>query len=563
MENVRGLNVMEVTAVLASEKSCRVLVLDCRPFIAFNHSQIAHSVNVHCPPILKRRSGGFIALENIVPCVEKRSQLLSGAFPDVIVYDERTQELNQAASDSNILSVIKSLLKQVENLNVRYIVGGFEAVKEECPVLCMHQNSQFVMSGGREKLASRERKQNPRQEEPSEILPHLYLGDVSHSGQHEVLQRLGITALLNVSTSCENHFETQYRYMNVPINDNLHADLLSWFPRLIQFIDSVAEERGKVLVHCRAGVSRSATVCIAYIMQKQGLSLDVAFEQIRLKRPIVDPNLNFIQQLQKFETQLKGQLQVPLTTTTLCRSAPPAPNSQLPCVFTFSPTLEQQHLPNNCPPSFQQDDGMDTSMSFFQPQPPPSTSSSSVDHTSATLSKSHPLSTVKLELSPSSLSQTAASPSPARTPVRPGSLPLLQVCTTVDSRRRCSNADFLVTPPFIISPVQATFPSSPLLDIIQQAEETFEVFSASYGNIPRTPSDNQTLSFFGGDITCQALALPLDMASPRQCRPTMTAPMMTSSSTFLNSERSQPAPSVPRSPLSPLGVPLSPLPSFG
>ena len=74
------------------------------------------------------------------------------------------------------------------------------------------------------------------QSEPSEILPHVYLGDVSHSAQRALLEELGITALLNVSSSCHNHFQTSYTYKNVTVSDNMDADLISWFPELIDFI---------------------------------------------------------------------------------------------------------------------------------------------------------------------------------------------------------------------------------------------------------------------------------------------------------------------------------------
>ncbi|GFS15663.1 dual specificity protein phosphatase [Elysia marginata] len=74
------------------------------------------------------------------------------------------------------------------------------------------------------------------QNEPSEILPHVYLGDVSHSGQRALLEELGITALLNVSSSCDNHFQASYTYKNVIVSDNMDADLISLFPELIDFI---------------------------------------------------------------------------------------------------------------------------------------------------------------------------------------------------------------------------------------------------------------------------------------------------------------------------------------
>ncbi|GFO46367.1 dual specificity protein phosphatase [Plakobranchus ocellatus] len=137
MENVCGVEVSEVTDVLSTDSLGDFLIIDCRSFLAFNQSRIVDSINVHCPPILKRRSGGFIALENIVPCENKRNRLLQGIYDTVFVYDENTHDLIKAPSDSNILSVITSLLKQVEKLSVRFIKGGFEAVREECPILCM------------------------------------------------------------------------------------------------------------------------------------------------------------------------------------------------------------------------------------------------------------------------------------------------------------------------------------------------------------------------------------------------------------------------------------------
>jgi hypothetical protein len=58
---------------------------------------------------------------------------------------------------------------------------------------------------------------------------------------------------------------------------------------------------GNVLVHCAAGVSRSATVVLGYLMARHNLSLTAALEHLKAVRPWVAPNTGFMQQLAAFE----------------------------------------------------------------------------------------------------------------------------------------------------------------------------------------------------------------------------------------------------------------------
>lgn len=102
----------ELVNHIKSQQEC-TLILDSRSFMSYNENHIVHSENVHCPPIVKRRSGGFVALENIVPCEVKRKQLESGTFRKIIVYDGDTCDLTSASKDSNLYSVLKSLRQQL------------------------------------------------------------------------------------------------------------------------------------------------------------------------------------------------------------------------------------------------------------------------------------------------------------------------------------------------------------------------------------------------------------------------------------------------------------------
>lgn len=69
-----------------------------------------------------------------------------------------------------------------------------------------------------------------------EILPFLYLGSAYHASRKDMLDMLGITALINVSLNCPNHFEDHYQYKSIPVEDNHKANISSWFNEAIEFI---------------------------------------------------------------------------------------------------------------------------------------------------------------------------------------------------------------------------------------------------------------------------------------------------------------------------------------
>lgn len=67
-------------------------------------------------------------------------------------------------------------------------------------------------------------------------MPFLYLGSAYHASRKDMLDMLGITALINVSANCPNHFEGSFLYKSIPVEDNHKADISSWFNEAIEFI---------------------------------------------------------------------------------------------------------------------------------------------------------------------------------------------------------------------------------------------------------------------------------------------------------------------------------------
>jgi len=83
-----------------------------------------------------------------------------------------------------------------------------------------------------------------------------------------------------------------------------NEDLLGHFEQCFNFIEQATSNGGKVLVHCEWGVSRSATVMIAFLMKKLHINYSEARKLLQSKRPEIYPNEGFVEQLLKYENQL-------------------------------------------------------------------------------------------------------------------------------------------------------------------------------------------------------------------------------------------------------------------
>lgn len=99
-------------------------------------------------------------------------------------------------------------------------------------------------------------------------------------------------------------------YLRVPIKDSRESNLIEYFDQVADIIEKTRQEDGKSLVHCVAGVSRSVSLVLAYLMKYAGMTLKTAFHHVRSVRPQVRPNLGFFKQLIEYEQRLYGNTTV-------------------------------------------------------------------------------------------------------------------------------------------------------------------------------------------------------------------------------------------------------------
>lgn len=143
-----------------------------------------------------------------------------------------------------------------------------------------------------------------------EILPGLILGSQDVAVEFDLLQKYKVTHILNVATLIKNSFPENFTYMNIDLLDIPQTDIAQHFESAFQFIDEGMDKGGCVLVHCNAGISRSSTIVIAYLMMKKHWPLNKAYQYVKEKRSKIRPNAGFQEQLQTFEQQLKSSGQI-------------------------------------------------------------------------------------------------------------------------------------------------------------------------------------------------------------------------------------------------------------
>ena len=138
----------------------------------------------------------------------------------------------------------------------------------------------------------------------NEIVPGLYLGSWEAAYESADLRKAGITHILTAMGLGLIKLDAKrlegFKTLQLPIHDVATFNIIRYLPQSVEFVDYALSGGGKVLVHCYAGVSRSATVVAAYLMAKRGMTPHEALTHMREKRPCVSPNTGFLRQLTVF-----------------------------------------------------------------------------------------------------------------------------------------------------------------------------------------------------------------------------------------------------------------------
>ncbi|XP_035503000.1 dual specificity protein phosphatase 22-B-like [Scophthalmus maximus] len=134
----------------------------------------------------------------------------------------------------------------------------------------------------------------------NKVLPNLYLGNFKDARDPELLARHNITHILSIHDAAAPVLEDMM-YLCISAADHPKQNLIQYFRDSITFIHESRLKGEGCLVHCVAGVSRSVTLVVAYIMTVTGRGWVESLAAVRAARPCAGPNLGFLRQLEEFE----------------------------------------------------------------------------------------------------------------------------------------------------------------------------------------------------------------------------------------------------------------------
>ena len=137
----------------------------------------------------------------------------------------------------------------------------------------------------------------------SPITNNIYLSGIFGANNLNKLKEYNITYIINCTKNKLPNIQN-ITYMNIPIDDTSSQNIEQYFDSSYNFIENAVNTNNNILVHCFAGRSRSASILIAYFMKKNNWSYDLAYQYLKEKRQIINPNKFFINALKEYMIRL-------------------------------------------------------------------------------------------------------------------------------------------------------------------------------------------------------------------------------------------------------------------
>ena len=129
------------------------------------------------------------------------------------------------------------------------------------------------------------------------IIDNIYLGGNDAASDENYLKQYNITTVINCAEEIVSVYK-DIKLLELNLYDSFNQPLFPKFEVAYKFIKK--NSKNNILIHCALGVSRSASLVAFYMMKEKGWDYDTCYNYMKERRPIVNPNSNFVEQLREY-----------------------------------------------------------------------------------------------------------------------------------------------------------------------------------------------------------------------------------------------------------------------
>ena len=123
----------------------------------------------------------------------------------------------------------------------------------------------------------------------------LYLGNYDFALNKDLLKNKNISCIIVCGSELECKFPNEFQYLKINLNDYIEDSILPYIDQCMEFINDNNDK--KIFIHCNAGVSRSPSIVISYLIKGLNYSFKEAYDLVKSKRKIIKPNDKFMDEL--------------------------------------------------------------------------------------------------------------------------------------------------------------------------------------------------------------------------------------------------------------------------
>ena len=135
----------------------------------------------------------------------------------------------------------------------------------------------------------------------SRITPHILIGGIAEAYDYRWLKSQGVTHIVNAAIEVPNFYPNDFTYLRLHLLDVPQQNLNQAFDKSYVFIKRAINGGGTVFVHCMAGVSRSSSIVINYLMRDSGYSYNHIYSYVKSRHSKTEPNSGFVNQLRRVD----------------------------------------------------------------------------------------------------------------------------------------------------------------------------------------------------------------------------------------------------------------------